>query len=77
MPVICLVQHYIKLILLMVVCPVVERQSKFSSLIRCGTTEKVAMQWPPWSYGFMPLPFLPLTSGASSVFMYVQSYFGN
>jgi hypothetical protein len=55
----------------------IERQSKFRSLIRCGTTEKVAMQWPPWSFGFMPLPFVTLASGSSFVFMYVQSYFGN
>ncbi len=32
---------------------------------RCGTTEKVAMEQPPWSFGFMPLPFVALRSVAT------------
>jgi hypothetical protein len=41
--------------------------TQFNNVIRCGTTEKVAVQWPPWnlSFGFMPLPFVALRSGAS------------
>ncbi len=35
-------------------------QSRFNSIIRCDTSEKVAMEQPPWSFGFMPLPFLAL-----------------
>jgi hypothetical protein len=42
-------------------------QSRFNSIIRCGTTEKVATEQPPWSFGFMPLPFLALRSGASFI----------
>jgi hypothetical protein len=34
---------------------------------RCGTTGKVAMEQPPWSFGFMPLPFVALWSGVSFV----------
>jgi hypothetical protein len=48
------------------VCGIVT-QSRFNSIIRCGTTEKVAMEQPPWSFGFMPLPFLALRSGASFI----------
>jgi hypothetical protein len=35
-------------------------QSKFSSVIRCGITKKVAMEWYPWSFHFMPVPFVAL-----------------
>jgi hypothetical protein len=38
-----------------------------NTVIRCDTTQKVAMEWPPWSFGFMPLPFVALRSGASFV----------
>ncbi len=37
------------------------------TVIRCDTTEKVAMEWPPWHFGFMPLPSVALRSGASFV----------
>jgi hypothetical protein len=58
-------------------CPALNQAHFAYGSMSSGTTEKVAMQWPPWSFGFMPLPFVTLTSGASFVFMYVQSYFGN
>jgi hypothetical protein len=74
MPVICLGQHFIKLILVMVVCLVVLKDSQSSAALSDVVQLK---RWPPWSYGFMPLPFVTLTSGASFVFMYLQSYFGN
>jgi hypothetical protein len=38
-----------------------------NTVIRCDTTKKVAMEWPPWSFGFMPLPLVALRSGASFV----------
>jgi hypothetical protein len=50
--------------------------SKFNTVIRCGTAEKVAMEPPPWSFGFMPLPFVVLVSYLF-VLMYEQIYFGN
>jgi hypothetical protein len=43
-------------------------QSKFNIIIRCGTNEKVVVEWCPWSFGFMPLPFVALKSGASFVY---------
>jgi hypothetical protein len=42
-------------------------QSKFNIIIRCGTNEKVVVGC-PWSFGFMPLPFVALKSGASFVY---------
>ncbi|CAM6030978.1 unnamed protein product [Sphagnum balticum] len=41
-------------------------QSKFNTVIRYGATKKVAKE-PPWSFGFLHLPFLPLRSAASFV----------
>jgi hypothetical protein len=35
-------------------------QSMFNSVVKCGTTEKVAMEQPPWNFGFRPLPFIAL-----------------
>ncbi len=35
---------------------------------RCGATEKVAKVQPPWSFGFMPLPFVALRSVATVAF---------
>jgi hypothetical protein len=43
-------------------------QSKFNIIIRCGTNEKVAVEWCLWSFGFMPVPFVALKSGASFVY---------
>jgi hypothetical protein len=40
-------------------------QSKFNTVIRHGTTEKVAMEPPPRIFGFMPLPSAALGSTAS------------
>ncbi len=50
--------------------------SKFNTVIRCGTAEKVVMEPPPWSFGFMPLPFVVLVS-CLFLLTYVQIYFGN
>jgi hypothetical protein len=41
-------------------------QSKFNTVVRYGATKKVAKE-PPWSFGFLHLPFLPLQSGPSLV----------
>ncbi len=41
-------------------------QSKLNTVIRCGATKKVGKE-PPWSFGFLHLPFLPLQSGPSLV----------
>jgi len=36
------------------------------------------MEQPPWSFGFMPLPFVVVSSAASFIVTYIlQSYFGN
>jgi hypothetical protein len=35
------------------------------TIIRCGTTKKVAMEPPPRIFGFMPLPSVALRSAAS------------
>ncbi len=40
-------------------------QSMFKSNIGSGTTENVAMEPPPWIFGFMPLPTVALRSGVS------------
>ncbi len=40
-------------------------QSMFNSNIGSGTTENVAMEPPPWIFGFMPLPTVALRSGVS------------
>jgi hypothetical protein len=40
-------------------------QSKLNTVIRCGTTEKVAMELLPKIFGFMTLPSVALRSGAS------------
>jgi hypothetical protein len=39
--------------------------SKFNTVIRCDTTEKVAIDLPPRIFGFTPLPSVALRSGAS------------
>jgi hypothetical protein len=39
--------------------------SKFNAVVRCDTTEKVAIDLPPWIFGFTPLPSVALRSGAS------------
>ncbi len=41
-------------------------QSKLNTAIRCGANKKVGKE-PPWSFGFLHLPFLPLQSGPSLV----------
>jgi hypothetical protein len=46
-------------------------RSKLITAIRCGTTEKVAMELLPKIFGFMTLPSVALGSGASFfVYMY-------
>jgi len=35
-------------------------QLMFNNVVKCGTTETVAMEQPPWNFGFMPLPFITL-----------------
>jgi hypothetical protein len=52
-------------------------QSRFISIIISGTAKKVAMEQPPWSYGFMPLPFAALKLQCLFCLMYLESYFGN
>jgi hypothetical protein len=42
-------------------------QSKFNSVIRCGSTEKVGMELTSWSFSFMSLPYVALRSGASFI----------
>jgi hypothetical protein len=44
-------------------------QSKFNSIIRYGSTEKVAMEPPPSIFGFRPLPSVELRSSASFFFL--------
>jgi hypothetical protein len=43
-------------------------KSMFISIIKCGTNGKVAME-PPWTFGFMFLPFITLRSGVSLIFL--------
>jgi hypothetical protein len=49
-------------------------KSMFISIIKCGTNEKVAME-PPWSFGFMLLPFITLRSGVSLIFLCTYGLF--
>ncbi len=42
--------------------------------IRCGTTEKVATEWPSWNFVFVPPPSVALGSDAS---FFLCMYFGN
>jgi hypothetical protein len=51
--------------------------SKFNTVIRCVTTEKVAIDLPPRIFGFTPLPSVALRSGCLFVLMNGWSYFGN
>jgi hypothetical protein len=43
-------------------------KSMFISIIKCDTNEKVTME-PPWSFGFMFLPFVTLRFGVSLIFL--------
>jgi hypothetical protein len=62
MPVVFLVNRYIKFIFCLA-CLVITL-FELDTIIRCGTTERTAME-PPFSFDFLPLLFVPLRSGAS------------
>jgi len=46
----------------------VSTRSKFNSVIKCGTTERLAMEQAPRTFGFMPLLSVALRCDASFFF---------